>query len=160
MNTEFKEQKHIEIRGLRLTTTNSINRFLDKAAIIEEKHADKKDNPWRLSTVTRVEEAKLIINVIPIWLTSLTAGISIAQATTLFVKQAATMNLNITHSFKIPPASAAAALAIGTIISVTIYDRILVPILRKATGNERGISILKRIGIGLTCSLVAMIVAA
>jgi peptide/histidine transporter 3/4 len=43
-----------------------MNRFLDKAAIKEDIHVDQKDNPWRLATVTRVEETKLILNIIPI----------------------------------------------------------------------------------------------
>ncbi|RDX76411.1 Protein NRT1/ PTR FAMILY 5.7, partial [Mucuna pruriens] len=142
-----------------LSHTNRL-RFLDKAAIIEEKHVEHKNNPWRLATVTRVEETKLIVNVVPIWLTSLTAGVCVAQGSTLFVKQAAAMNLNISESFKIPPASMASVSAVGTLIAVPIYDKIIVPILRKVTGNERGISILRRIGVGLTLSVILMVVAA
>ncbi|KAK7305801.1 hypothetical protein VNO77_43713 [Canavalia gladiata] len=52
--------------------------FLDKAAIVEEKYIEQKDNAWRLATVTRVEETKLILNVVPIWLTSLTVGVCVA----------------------------------------------------------------------------------
>ncbi|XP_020207189.1 protein NRT1/ PTR FAMILY 5.7 isoform X2 [Cajanus cajan] len=146
-------------QGRLLTHTNGL-RFLDKAAIVEEKHVEQKENPWRLATVTRVEETKLVINVVPIWLTSLIVGICVAQGSTLFVKQAAGMNLKITDSFKIPPASMASISAVGTIISVPIYDRIIVPILRKVTGNERGISILRRISVGLSLSVILMVVAA
>ncbi|CAJ1863285.1 unnamed protein product [Sphenostylis stenocarpa] len=135
-------------------------RFLDKAAIVEEKYTEQKDNPWRLATVTRVEETKLILNVVPIWLTSLIVGVCIAQGLTLFVNQAAAMNLNISNNFRIPPASMASVPALGTIITVPIYDKTVVPILRKISGNERGISILKRIGIGLTFSVILMVVAA
>jgi len=137
-----------------------MNRFLDKAAIIEDTHVDQNHNPWRLATVTRVEETKLILNIIPIWLTSLTTGICVAQGSTLFVKQAASMNLKLSDSFTIPPASVSTAAAIGTLISVPIYDKIIVPMLRKITGNERGISILRRISIGFTFSVIVMIVAA
>ena len=139
---------------------NSMNRFLDKAAIIEDKYDEPKDNPWRLATVTRVEETKLLLNVVPIWLTSLTVGVCVAQGSTLFVKQAAAMNLKISGSFKIPPASIASFAAVGTLLSVPIYDKVIVPILRKVSGNERGISILQRIGIGLTFSVIVMVVAA
>jgi peptide/histidine transporter 3/4 len=107
-----------------------------------------------------VEETKLILNIIPIWLTSLTTGICVAQGHTLFVKQAASMNLKLSDSFTIPAASISSAAAIGTLISVPIYDKIIVPNMRKITGNERGISILRRISIGLTFSVVVMIVAA
>ncbi|KAG4989756.1 hypothetical protein JHK85_032739 [Glycine max] len=135
-------------------------RFLDKAAIVEEKYTEQKVSPWRLATVTRVEETKLILNVFPIWLTSLMTGVCIANGSTLFVKQAAAMNLKINNNFKIPPASMASVSSISIIISVPIYDRIIVPNLRKVTGNERGISILRRIGIGLAFSVIVMVVAA
>uniref|UniRef100_A0A2N9GN53 Major facilitator superfamily (MFS) profile domain-containing protein n=1 Tax=Fagus sylvatica TaxID=28930 RepID=A0A2N9GN53_FAGSY len=136
-------------------------RFLDKAAIIEEKdNISIGQNPWRLATVTKVEETKLILNMIPIWLTSLPFGICVAQTSTFFIKQAATMNLKVTDNFRIPPASVFALGAVGMIISVTTYEKIIVPTLRKATGNERGINILQRIGIGMVFSILAMSVAA
>ncbi|KAH1152993.1 hypothetical protein GLYMA_18G033700v4 [Glycine max] len=146
-------------QGRLLSHTNRL-RFLDKAAIIEEKHFEQKYNPWRLATVTRVEETKLVLNIIPIWLTSLTVGVCVGQGQTLFVKQAAATNLKISDSFKIPPASMASVAAVGTLIAVPIYDRVVVPILRKVTGNERGISILRRISIGMTLSVLLMVVAA
>ncbi|BAT85985.1 hypothetical protein VIGAN_04359300 [Vigna angularis var. angularis] len=144
----------------RLLKHTSRLRFLDKAAIIEEKNGERKESPWRLVTVTKVEETKLVLNLVPIWLTSLTVGVCVAQGTTLFVKQAAVTNLKISKNFKIPAASMASVSAVGTIVAVPIYDRIIVPILRKVTGNERGISILKRISIGMTLSVMLMVVAA
>ncbi|KAL3826046.1 hypothetical protein ACJIZ3_022075 [Penstemon smallii] len=132
-------------------------KFLDKAAIIED---NEKQNPWRLATVTKVEELKLIINIIPIWLTTLPFGICVAQASTFFIKQGTTLNRKITPHFQIPPATIYALAAIGMIASVTIYDKILVPFLRKITRNERGLSILQRIGIGMIFSVVTMVVAA
>lgn len=137
-----------------------MNRFLDKAAILEDTPVNPKHNPWRLATVTRVEETKLVLNIIPIWLASLTTGITLAQATTLFVKQAASMNLKLSDNFTIPPGSVVSVTAIGTLIFVPLYDKVLVPIMRKITGNERGIGILRRIAIGLAFSVMVMIVAA
>ncbi|WJX38355.1 hypothetical protein P8452_26026 [Trifolium repens] len=148
-----------DTKGRLLCNTKNL-RFLDKAAIVEDKHLGEKHSPWRLATVTRVEETKLILNIIPIWLTSLTTGICVAQASTLFVKQAAAMNLKLSDSFTIPPASIASAAALGTLIFIPIYDMIIVPIMRKLTGNERGISILRRISIGYTFSVIVMIISA
>ncbi|XP_058787559.1 protein NRT1/ PTR FAMILY 5.6-like [Vicia villosa] len=155
----YEVPKSDNSQGRLLSNTSNL-RFLDKAAIIENTQIDQKKNPWRLTTVTRVEETKLILNIIPIWLTSLTTGICVAQGSTLFVKQAASMNLKLNDSFSIPPASVSSAAAIGTIIFVPIYDRIIVPTMRKITGNERGISILRRISIGIAFSVIVMIVAA
>lgn len=136
-------------------------RFLDKAAIIEEgQTTSDKQNPWRLATVTKVEELKLIINMIPIWLTTLPFGICLAQSSTFFIKQSATLNRRITHSFVIPPASTYALAAVGMIVAVVTYDKLLVPFLRRVTGNERGINILPRIGIGMCFSVLTMVVAA
>ncbi|KAM7491986.1 hypothetical protein LguiA_034907 [Lonicera macranthoides] len=139
-------------------------RFLDKAAIIEANKGslsnEKKQTPWSLSTVTKVEETKLILNMIPIWLTCLPFGICMAQSSTFFVKQSVAMNRNITSTFEIPPASVSAVGALGMLLTITIYEKILVPILRRGTGNERGINILKRIGIGMVFSALAMSIAA
>ncbi|PIN02258.1 H+/oligopeptide symporter [Handroanthus impetiginosus] len=149
-------------QGRLLFHTNKL-KFLDRAAIIEEdghQNPSKKQSPWRLATVTKVEEMKLVINMIPIWLTTLPFGICVAQAATFFIKQGTTLNRKITHDFSIPPPSIYALAAIGMIISVTIYDKILVPVLRKLTGNERGIPILQRIGIGMMFSVLTMVVAA
>ncbi|KAI3987109.1 hypothetical protein MKX01_036899 [Papaver californicum] len=150
-------------------------RFLDKAAIIEESNKEElqkaassistqtkiQRNPWRLATVTRVEELKLLLNMIPIWLTTLTFGICLAQATTFFIKQGIHMNRKIGDGgFELPPASTYCLAAIGMIVSISVYDRILVPRLRRATGNERGINILPRIGIGMAITMLAMVIAA
>jgi len=72
------------------------------------------------SKETRVEETKLIINLVPIWLTSLTVGVCIAQGTTFFVKQAAAMNLKTSDNFKIPAASMSFLSAVGILIIVPI----------------------------------------
>ncbi|CAK7325768.1 unnamed protein product [Dovyalis caffra] len=158
----LSEVPKYETRGRLLGHTDGL-KFLDKAAVLEEEEElsnEAKHNPWRLATVTKVEEMKLILNMIPIWLTSLPFGICVVQTATFFVKQGATLDRKISPNFHIPPASIYSLGAVGMIISVTIYDKILVPTLRRATGNERGISILKRIGIGLIFSVVAMSVAA
>ncbi|KAG1337813.1 protein NRT1/ PTR FAMILY 5.6 [Cocos nucifera] len=148
-----------------LSHTNQL-RFLDKAAIIEHTGdgsalaTEKKLNGWRLATVTQVEEAKLVLAMVPIWLVSLPFGMCLAQSSTFFVKQGSTMDRKLSSSFEIPAASIYSLSAMGMIISVCFYDKILVPFLRRATGDERGISILRRIGIGMVFSVLAMIVAA
>ncbi|XP_047311180.1 protein NRT1/ PTR FAMILY 5.6-like [Impatiens glandulifera] len=136
-------------------------KFLDKAAIMEEDNQQQQMNPWRLTTVTRVEELKQILSMIPIWLATLPFGICVAQTATFFVKQGATLDRKIGGGgFVMPAASVYAIVAIGMIVSVVIYDRILVPIMRRVTGNERGIKILKRIGVGMIFSMASMVVAA
>lgn len=136
-------------------------RFLDKAAIIEDKNplAIEKQSPWRLVTLKKVEETKLIINVIPIWLCTLAFGICATQTTTFFIKQAIIMDRHIV-SFTVPPASMFSLTGLALIISLTVYDKLLVPLLRRITKNQRGINILQRIGTGMLFSLITMIIAA
>ncbi|CAN0926470.1 Protein NRT1/ PTR FAMILY 5.7 [Linum grandiflorum] len=143
-------------------------KFLDKAAIVENRGtlnsaaaaSAEKQSPWRLATVTRVEELKLLLNIFPIWLATITFGLTVAQGSTFFIKQCTVLDREIGNGFLIPPASIFALAAVGMIISVTIYEKVLVPVLRRATGNERGIKILQRIGIGMIFSIATMTVAA
>ncbi|KAF5811972.1 putative proton-dependent oligopeptide transporter family, PTR2 family proton/oligopeptide symporter [Helianthus annuus] len=159
---ELHEDPKPEKAQQRLLCHTEAFKFLDKAAIIEEKYFSEKKqcDPWRLSTVTKVEELKLLLNMIPIWLTSLPFGMCVAQSTTFFIKQGALMDRKITHRFALPPASIYGLAAFGMIFLVTVYDRILIPILRRITRTERGINILQRIGIGMVFSVITMIVSA
>ncbi|KAI9115343.1 hypothetical protein K1719_013662 [Acacia pycnantha] len=55
-------------------------RFLDKAMIIDEKDTSSNTkNPWRLCSLKQVEEIKLVLGLIPIWLTSLYFNLVQAQ---------------------------------------------------------------------------------
>ncbi|KAI4318968.1 hypothetical protein MLD38_032620 [Melastoma candidum] len=148
-------------QGRLLCHTKSLE-FLDKAAIMEDDRVpfEKRKSPWRLATVTKVEEMKLILNMIPIWVASLPFGICVAQAATFFIKQSTMLDRRVGQGFLIPPASVYALAAVGMIVSVILYEKILVPILRRVTGTERGINILQRIGIGMLFSIATMVAAA
>ncbi|XP_022151485.1 protein NRT1/ PTR FAMILY 5.6-like [Momordica charantia] len=136
-------------------------KFLDKAAVCEGTGGPaEKQNPWRLATVTKVEEMKLILNMIPIWLATLPFGMTIAQTSTFFIKQAANLNRKIGDGFLLPPTTIFCLAAVAMLVSLTIYDKLLVPMLRRTTGNERGINILQRIGIGMLFVVATMIIAA
>lgn len=62
--------------------------------------------------------------------------------------------------FSIPPASLSIFAIISIIIWIPIYDRVLVPIARKFTGKQKGITELQRMGIGLFISILSMTAAA
>ncbi|CAJ1949363.1 unnamed protein product [Sphenostylis stenocarpa] len=158
--TQLYEVSKAEGNGERFLAHTKKLKFLDKAAIIEnEGDLEEKQSPWRLATVSKVEELKLIINMIPIWVFTLPFGICASQTSTFFIKQGAIMNRKIGNGFEVPPASIFTLAAIGMIISVIMFDKLLVPMLRRLTGNERGINILQRIGIGMFFSVITMIVA-
>ncbi|CAN1292020.1 Protein NRT1/ PTR FAMILY 5.6, partial [Linum perenne] len=141
-------------RTRQLCHTDNI-KFLDKAAI-----ATEKPSPWKLTTVTRVEELKLLINMLPIWLTTIPFGLNIAQGSTFYIKQSTLLDRSIGDNIVIPPSSIFTLSVIGMITTISLYEKVLVPILRKSTNNEQGITTLQRIGIGIFLSIASMVVAA
>ncbi|CAA0836349.1 Protein NRT1/ PTR FAMILY 5.7 [Striga hermonthica] len=148
-------------RGRLLVRTDRL-KFLDKAAIIENGQSlPDEPNSWRLATVTQVEELKLVLNVIAIWITTVPFATSLVQATTFFIKQGMMLDRTLgKHNFSIPPASMYALSSIGMIAMIAIYDYALEPLVRKITGRERGITVLRRIGIGMAVCILTMSVAA
>ena len=98
------------------------------------------------------------LSMIPIWPTSLIFEACVTQASTFFVKTA-TVDRRISKNSHIRPAFIYSLGAIGMMVSVSTYEKILVPFLRKVTGNERGINILQRIGIGMIFSTLSMAAA-
>lgn len=153
---------HLQIqpKSHSLAHTNQL-RFLDKAMIIDDLDASSKTkNPWRLSSVTQVEEVKLVLRLIPIWLTFLMFFVVQAQLHTFLIKQSSTMARSIGPHFQIPPASLQGLVGLIILIVVPIYDRLFVPFARKLTGHPSGITVLQRIGTGLFLSVLNMIVAA
>ncbi|KAJ7543080.1 hypothetical protein O6H91_09G024300 [Diphasiastrum complanatum] len=149
--------KESAIKGSRKVPHTKEFRFLDKAAVVANQD---QESPWRLCTVTQIEEVKIIIRILPIWASSIVFSTVYSQMSTLFVEQGSTMNAHMGPNFKIPPAALSIFDTLSVIVWVPIYDRLLVPIVRRFTGNERGFTQLQRMGIGLFISMFSMIVAA
>uniref|UniRef100_A0A5B7AZD4 Putative Peptide transporter 2 isoform 1 n=1 Tax=Davidia involucrata TaxID=16924 RepID=A0A5B7AZD4_DAVIN len=149
------------IEGSRKLEHTDELKCLDKAAVISdaESKAGSFSNPWRLCTVTQVEELKILIRMFPIWATGIVFSAVYAQMSTMFVEQGMMMDTTV-GSFTIPAASLSTFDVISVIFWVPIYDRFLVPIARKFTGKERGFSELQRMGIGLFISVLCMSAAA
>lgn len=142
-----------------LLPTNQL-RFLDKATVAVDFDYKHKDINWRLCTVTQVEEVKLVLRLLPIWVACLMYGVVFAQSPTFFTKQGSTMDRKIGDNFEIPAASLQSFISLSILVLVPVYDRIFVPVARKITKNERGITLLQRIGIGIFTSILSMTVAA
>ena len=138
------------------------NRFFDKAAVLAQSDKVKEStNPWRLCTVTQVEELKSILRILPVWATGIIFSTVYGQMSTLFVLQGQTMDTRVGNStFKIPPASLSIFDTLSVIFWVPVYDRIIVPIATKFTGNKNGLTQLQRMGIGLFISIFSMVAAA
>ncbi|CAL9092205.1 unnamed protein product [Musa acuminata var. zebrina] len=142
-------------------------RFLDKAAIGEEFHGENSTmNPWRLCSVTRVEEVKMMIQLLPVWATTIMFWTIYAQMMTFSVEQATTMDRSV-GSFGIPAGSLNVFFVSAILITLAIYDRVIMPAMKKWKGKQAvmrvwttGFTNLQRIGLGLTLSIMAMASAA
>ncbi|EEF45002.1 protein NRT1/ PTR FAMILY 2.11 [Ricinus communis] len=147
----------------KLPYTNQF-RWLDKAAIVTDEDQFNSDgsaaNPWKLCSIQQVEEAKCVLRVIPIWATGIIYYVPVVQQNTYAVLQSLQADRRIgNNGFEIPAASIIVFAMLTLTIFIPIYDRIIVPSLRKITGKEGGITILQRMGIGLIFSILTMIVS-
>lgn len=137
-------------------------RFLDKAAIKDPQMPAvvTKVNKWYLPTSTDVEEVKLILRMLPIWATTIIFWTIYAQMSTFSVSQATTMDRHMGKSFEIPAASLTVFFVGSILLTVPIYDRVVVPIAKKFLRNPHGLTPLQRIGVGLVFSIFSMFSAA
>lgn len=113
---------------------------MDKAAIIQtsQQQSKKAINPWRLCRVTQVENAKILLSMVPVFCCTIIMTLCLAQLQTFSIQQGFTMDTRITNSFHIPPASLPIIPIVFLIIIIPVYDQIIVPILRKFTGIPTG----------------------
>ncbi|KAJ4833164.1 hypothetical protein Tsubulata_042870 [Turnera subulata] len=132
--------------------TNSLS-FLNRA-VIEKPH-----NPLLQCTVEQVEEVKIVVRILPIFMSTIMLNCCLAQLSTFSVQQASTMNTKIGF-LKISPASLPTVPVIFIMVLAPIYSHVIVPFARKVTKSEIGITHLQRIGTGLVFSIFAMAVAA
>ncbi|KAK1282601.1 Nitrate transporter 1.4 [Acorus calamus] len=115
-------------------------------------------NPWRLCRVTRVEEVKMMVRLLPVWATTIMFWTTYAQMITFSVEQATTMNRNI-GGFQIPAGSLTVFFVGAILVTLGFYDRVIVPFWKKWKGKP-GFTDLQKIGIGLALSTVGMAIAA
>lgn len=118
-------------------------------------------DPWNLCSLQQVEEVKCLVRVIPIWLSAILYYVVIVQQHTIMVFQALQSDRRLGHSnFKIPGATYYVFLMLSMTLWLPIYDRKIVPFLRRLTGKEGGITLLQRMGIGIFLAILSMLVSA
>lgn len=113
-----------------------------------------------MCTERDIDDAKSLLKLLPIWFSSLGFAVVISQASTLFTKQGQTMNREIFHGFEIPAAALQSLISLSIVLTMPIYDRVLVPVARAITKRPAGITVLQRIGAGQVLSILSMVVAA
>ncbi|PWA98249.1 proton-dependent oligopeptide transporter family [Artemisia annua] len=135
-----------------------VNRWLDKAAI-RSNNTDQSPSPWKLCRVTQVENAKLILAMVPIFLCSIIMTLCLAQLQTFSVQQGVTMDIKLSDSFNMPPASLPIIPIVFLLVLIPMYDLVFVPLARRITGIPTGITHLQRVGVGLILSSLSMAIA-
>ncbi|KAJ1411293.1 PTR2 family proton/oligopeptide symporter, conserved site [Sesbania bispinosa] len=148
------------IKGCRKLEHTDKLKALDKAAVVTESDRIKDvPSPWKLCTVTQIEELKSVVHLLPVWASLIAFATVYSQMSTMFVLQGNTMDQRIGPDFKIPSASLSLFDTLSVLFWAAVYDRIIVPYARKFTGLDQGFTQLQRIGIGLVISIFSMIVA-
>ncbi|KAL8547342.1 hypothetical protein ACS0TY_006894 [Phlomoides rotata] len=139
-------------------------RCLNKGAILTPEDEIMSDgsavNPWSLRSVQQIEEIKCVIKVIPIWFSGVIYFIGFTQSQTYPVFQAIQTDRRFgSDNFKIPAASYNVFMMMSLSIWIPIYDRVLVPLLRKMTRKEGGITMLQRMGVGIVLGMLSMLLS-
>ncbi|KAJ4965011.1 hypothetical protein NE237_016860 [Protea cynaroides] len=135
--------------------------WFDKAAIIDKDDYEINDsvirNSWKLCSLTKVEEVKMVVRLIPIWASTIFFWTIHAQLITFSVVQASSMERSI-GAFQIPGGSFNAFFIFGILVSSSFYDRVIIPSMKRWKGKH-GFTHLQRIAIGLVFSIVGMVIA-
>ncbi|XP_010919866.1 protein NRT1/ PTR FAMILY 7.3 isoform X2 [Elaeis guineensis] len=153
-----------EVSGTRkILHTEGFN-FLDRAAYVDSNDFTIQGersilrDPWRLCTITQVEEVKCVLRLLPIWLCTILYSVVFTQMASLFVEQGAAMNTNV-HGFRIPPASMSAFDILSVATVIFFNRRLLNPVICRLKKSPRGLTELQRMGVGLVIAVMAMVSA-
>ncbi|GLU06311.1 hypothetical protein SLE2022_233540 [Rubroshorea leprosula] len=146
--------KHSAVKGSRKIAHTDHFRWLDKAAL-QLKEDGNNPSPWRLCTVTQVEEVKILIRLIPIPACTIMLNIILTEYLTLSVQQAYTLNTHMGH-LKLPVTCMPVFPGLSIFLILSFYYSVFVPLSRRVTGHPHGASQLQRVGIGLAISIISV----
>lgn len=134
-------------------------RFFDRAAAPALNSDDEEiDNPWRLCTVTQVEEVKCVLRLLLLWLCTILYSVIFTQMASLFVVQGAAMKLSVSN-FSIPPSSMSVFDVLSVACFILLNKRLLNPLVRRLRKDGSGMTELQRMGVGLAISIAATLTA-
>ncbi|KDO46689.1 hypothetical protein CISIN_1g006712mg [Citrus sinensis] len=108
--------KHSAIKGSGKIAHTDDFRCLDKAAL-ELKEDVINPSPWKLCTVTQVEEVKTLVRLVPIPACTIMLNVILTEFLTLSVQQAYTMNTHMGH-----PRGASQLQRVGIGLAVSILS--------------------------------------
>ncbi|XP_022745062.1 protein NRT1/ PTR FAMILY 2.8-like [Durio zibethinus] len=158
----FYDPDHHE-SGSKLSSTKRFS-CLDKAAIIvDQSELDdqgKPKNEWRLCSIQQVENLKMLIGIMPVWIAGIGCFITMDQQGTIGILQAIQTTKTVGSSFQVPPGWMGLSSMIALAIWIFIYEQFWVPQTRRITGKAKRLSITQRINIGIVIAIACSLVAA
>ncbi|KAJ8429753.1 LOW QUALITY PROTEIN: hypothetical protein Cgig2_001250 [Carnegiea gigantea] len=133
LNSAIEENRKLDHTDGNLRGGSTLTRllWLGKAAVVmhDVRKTGDFSNPWRLCSVTQVEELKILVCMFPIWAAGIVFSAVYSQMSTMFVEQGMVMTEPLDPSpSQEPPYQHSIPLAI------------LMPVARKFTGKEKGLS--------------------
>ncbi|PIA35844.1 hypothetical protein AQUCO_03400026v1 [Aquilegia coerulea] len=123
-------------------------KFLDKATINDAVS-------WE-----QVEETRTFLCLLPIFASTIMMNCCVAQLTTFSVQQGRVMNRKLGHNFEVPPASLSVIPLVVILSSIFLYEHLAARFMKNTPSKNNIFTPIKRIGLGLLLTSVAMVVAA
>ncbi|CAO2193219.1 unnamed protein product [Urochloa humidicola] len=133
-------------------------RWLDKAALQLDGDIDLATgsaDPWRLCTVTQVEEVKILLRLLPVPACTVMLGVVLTEFLTLSVQQAYTLNTRVA-ALHLPVACMPVFPCLAIFLILALYYQTFAPLGRRITGHPHGASQLQRVGLGLFFSVLSV----
>ncbi|KAM0877957.1 hypothetical protein ACQ4PT_035154 [Festuca glaucescens] len=156
---EKMEEAQASCTGTRTCSVDALSqtdnlKFLDKACINRGKNGD-----WSVCSVAKVEDTKIVLRVLPLFISSMISYISNVILFTFTVQQGGMTNTRL-GKIHVSPATLFIIPTTFQLIMLAVYDQFIVPFLRRRTGYVGGVTHLQRIGIGFASMLLASVIAA
>jgi peptide/histidine transporter 3/4 len=152
--SDLKQINHDEASAIGILHRTQGFHCLDKAAV-----DTGKTGAWSSCSITQVEETKIILRMVPIFLSAILGYIPVPLILNFTVQQGNTMDTRL-GSIHISPATLFVIPTVFQMVILVVYDRFIVPFLRRITGYVGGVTHLQRIAIGFLSATVATGIAA
>jgi hypothetical protein len=130
-------------------------RFLDKACITNRGN----NGAWSVCSATKVEETKSVLGVLPLFLSSIIGYMPDIIVFTFTVQQGGMTDTRL-GGIHVSPATLFIIPTAFQMAMLAVYDRFLVPFLRRCTGLAGGVTHLQRVGVGFVSVTLSSVIAA
>ncbi|CAD5332940.1 unnamed protein product [Arabidopsis thaliana] len=139
-------------------------RFFDKASIVTNPNELNEDGnakyKWRLCSVQQVKNLKCVTAILPVWVTGIACFILTDQQNIYGILQAMQMDKTFgPHNFQVPAGWMNLVSMITLAIWISLYECVIIPIVKQITGRKKRLTLKHRIEIGIVMGIICMIVA-